>query len=151
MAIVKCAECGEALSDTAKSCPHCGAPAKKAIPKSQKLAKIIVLSVGAVWIYSIFSGSTSRDSAPTFAEEDALVICKQAIRSTAKDPEKADIPTIKGGLANDGTYVFHWNGATRMARMRNGLGLEVAVTADCAVHKDTHKLTRLVIDGKDIV
>lgn len=151
MAIVKCAECGADISDTAKACPHCGAPAKKAIKKSQRLAKIIVLTLGAVWIYSIFSGSSSSDNAHTFGESEALVICQQAIRSVAKDPEKADIPAIKGGLADDGTYVFHWGGSTRMARMRNGLGLEVAVTADCAVHKDTHKLTRLVIDGKDII
>jgi len=151
MAIVKCAECGGALSDTAKTCPHCGAPAKKAIKKSQTAAKLIVVLVGSVWLYGIFTGSTSDKKTRTFGEPEALFICQEAIKATAKDPEKANIPYVKGGLADDDTYVFHWNGTTRMARMRNGLGLEVAVTADCAVHKDTHKLTRLVVDGKDII
>ena len=26
MALIKCPECGGTVSDTAKSCPHCGAP-----------------------------------------------------------------------------------------------------------------------------
>ena len=26
MALIKCYECGETISDLAESCPHCGAP-----------------------------------------------------------------------------------------------------------------------------
>ena len=35
MALVKCKECGHAISDTAKNCPNCGAPRITAIGTSQ--------------------------------------------------------------------------------------------------------------------
>lgn len=31
MALIKCTECGEMISDKATACPHCGAPIEKMI------------------------------------------------------------------------------------------------------------------------
>ena len=37
MALMKCLECGQEISDNAKSCPHCGYKTKKMNP--EKVAK----------------------------------------------------------------------------------------------------------------
>lgn len=45
MALIKCAECGKDLSDSAISCPHCGNPVKKEV----KIHKHPVIK----WIFRI--------------------------------------------------------------------------------------------------
>lgn len=40
MALIKCPECGQEISDTAKSCPHCGYKTKKSI-NPETIAKCI--------------------------------------------------------------------------------------------------------------
>lgn len=48
MAIIKCVECGEKISDLAKMCPKCGAPSKD---EALKIPRYITLAFGL--IYSI--------------------------------------------------------------------------------------------------
>lgn len=61
MALIKCHECGNAISSSAKSCPSCGAPAKLA-PKTQPgwntwpVAIFVVLPLGLATIYLMNSG-----------------------------------------------------------------------------------------------
>ena len=44
MALIKCYECGETVSDLAKSCPHCGAPNQtKEQEKSSYVSKLSLL------------------------------------------------------------------------------------------------------------
>jgi len=62
MAIIKCQECGNEISDKAKKCPHCGCPQKTVLKsvignrKSVKIAAIaiIVISVS-VFLFQCFS------------------------------------------------------------------------------------------------
>ncbi|KAF0804904.1 hypothetical protein A6D6_02668 [Alcanivorax xiamenensis] len=54
MALIKCKECGNEISPSAKSCPHCGAPKEVARGKVG-VAKIIVIIFGAFFIYGIIA------------------------------------------------------------------------------------------------
>ena len=55
MALIKCKECGKDISDQAASCPNCGAPTAKTIPKKEQKtspitwAAAIAIIVGLVW------------------------------------------------------------------------------------------------------
>lgn len=69
MALIKCPECGNDVSDTAQSCPHCGAPIKgsaeahatgtpitttQATSKRLKLHQILSLTlffIGITWLF----------------------------------------------------------------------------------------------------
>lgn len=157
MAIVRCAECNNEISDTAKQCPHCGAPKAKAIPPKSigPAGWVAAAIVGAIAFSCAGSGgsgtsSTSRQQTSSFSELDALLLCQTALKRASRDPEKAEVPYVKafGGSAE---YYFAWGAQTKMARMRNGLGLEVAVGASCIVDKATRRITSLTLDGKTIM
>ncbi len=45
MAMINCPECGKEISDKAKVCPSCGAPAKSVQEKSKKRKDIVVFAV----------------------------------------------------------------------------------------------------------
>lgn len=63
MALAKCKECGQEISNKAEKCPHCGAPRKK----KTSLFTWIVTIVIALWAIGYFSSpsTTSRSSAPS--------------------------------------------------------------------------------------
>lgn len=59
MALIKCYECSKEISDTAASCPYCGAPTKKIIdnasPENKKSRPVgILLIIGIVFVPIIF-------------------------------------------------------------------------------------------------
>ncbi|MCK0153882.1 zinc ribbon domain-containing protein [Alcanivorax sp. S6407] len=61
MALIKCKECGKEISKSAKSCPHCGAPADKA-KGGFNLAKFMVVLLGAVFIISLFNDEPTTNT-----------------------------------------------------------------------------------------
>jgi hypothetical protein len=65
MALVKCRECGGAISTSAKTCPHCGSPLA-ASSRASYLWLIIGLPVGAIVLFLGFgaiSGSPEKSQA----------------------------------------------------------------------------------------
>ena len=64
MALIKCSECGNDVSDKANSCPKCGAPINVAVsqvqpiivtaPKSRSLAIILALFLGGLGIHKFY-------------------------------------------------------------------------------------------------
>lgn len=83
-------------------------------------------------------------------EETALRTCQRSIKSASIDPEKAAIPDV-GKIRDGADYRFLWNQNSHMVRMRNGLGLEVAVGALCVVDEQTGRIKLLVLDGKQLI
>jgi TM2 domain-containing membrane protein YozV len=54
MAIIKCEECGEEISDAAKRCPKCGYTSGKMLGKSRTTTALLALllgGLGAQWFY----------------------------------------------------------------------------------------------------
>lgn len=82
--------------------------------------------------------------------DEALRTCKRAIRSHARDPETAVIPDV-GWMTGGADWRFFWTQNTRMVRMRNGVGLEVAVTAGCVVDEVSGDVRLLQLDGRQLI
>jgi hypothetical protein len=83
---------------------------------------------------------------------EALTMCQFAIKRLSRDPDTAEIPYVDNLGGSVGTeYYFAWGAGTKYARMRNGLGLEVPVSASCIVDATTKKITQLIFDGKTII
>ena len=162
MALIACRECGKEISDQAPACPHCGAPASAAQLAVQPVKKpptapvwlqVVIGLFGAYLIVSCATGgnkNATTSSGAAFDWNDALTMCQLALKKASRDPEKADVPYVENmGKGDD--YYFAWGSSTKMARMRNGLGLEVATSASCTVSHTQKRITSLTLDGKTIL
>lgn len=72
MALVKCGECGEQVSDQAKACPKCGAPPAKAKPAGVPLWLMLAVAGGAVWFFMVVmpsGGGGSSNPSPALAAQ----------------------------------------------------------------------------------
>ncbi|CAN7563966.1 hypothetical protein [Acidovorax sp. LjRoot117] len=87
--------------------------------------------------------------AKAISEESALRTCQKALKTAARDPEKAVVPDV-GAMRGGADRRFLWNANSKLIRMRNGLGAEVAVGALCVVDEDTGQIKLLTLDGKRI-
>lgn len=61
MAMIHCYECGEKISESAKSCPKCGAEQKHNLVSSQKnktTAGLFALFLGGIGIHKFYLGKT---------------------------------------------------------------------------------------------
>lgn len=170
MALIACPECGKQISDKAPTCPHCGAPALSAPVAAQEreqyaaifpdqdkrptspwpaVISVAVLTVIAVSCVNMGKGSETN-TPRAFDSTDALYLCQQALKRASRDPEKAEAPPVENFGKGDEFY-FAWGASTKMARMRNGFGLEVAASASCTVSQTQKRITSLTLDGKTIL
>lgn len=76
--------------------------------------------------------------------------CKSALKQFARDPETASIPDVSP-LQGGSDWRFLWAPNTQQVRMRNGLGLEVAVSVFCVADECTRKIKLLTLDGKQFI
>lgn len=90
------------------------------------------------------------DEPKGFGHIDALTMCQMALQSAAKDPGNADIPYVEN-LGKGDEYYYAWGAQTKMARMRNGLGLDVAASASCIVDGKSKRITSLTLNGQSII
>lgn len=77
-------------------------------------------------------------------------MCQMALKKISRDPEKAEIPVVQN-FGSETEFYFAWGSSTKMVRMRNGLGLEVAGSASCVVDKATKRFTSLTLNGESIL
>ena len=83
-------------------------------------------------------------------DEAAFKTCQQEIKRASRDPETAVIPAV-GWMRGGADWRFLWNQNTRMVRMKNGLGLEVALTALCVVDEVTGKIKLLTLNEQTLI
>lgn len=100
--------------------------------------------------YLIRNDSSPSSATNTFDWNDALTMCQLTIKQLARDPETAEVPYVNNFGSGDEFY-FAWGRSTKFARMRNGLGLEVPVSASCVVDGKQRKITGLTLDGKTVI
>jgi len=79
-----------------------------------------------------------------------MAMCMRAIQLASKDPERVQIPWVDPRMGGD-DFHFAWGHSTRMLRMRNGLGLEVAASGSCTVSRARKTVTSLTIDGQRLL
>ncbi|MDZ4151803.1 hypothetical protein, partial [Methylicorpusculum sp.] len=124
--------------------------------EDDKRKLINVLQIAGVIIFTaIMINSKIENIEPikekqNFTWNDALYLCQYNIKNLANDPEKAEVPYVENiGKGNE--YYFAWGRSTKFARMRNGLGLEIPVSASCIVDGNQKRIVSLTIDGKTII
>ena len=118
MGMVKCTECKEKISNKAKTCPSCGAPAKK---KTSFLTWLITIFIVLFVLFAIFSKGKKRSvnepTAPTKITKsesklpDSLELNRATVKKlfqgkdepTAKDALWTSDDIFKVGVLNDGT------------------------------------------------
>ena len=84
------------------------------------------------------------------SDSTALAACQRALKKASRDPESAVVPDV-GWMRGGVDWRFLWNQDSRMVRMKNGIGLEVAVIALCVVDEVTGKIKLLTLDGKQLI
>lgn len=111
--------------------------------------------VGMAFLAVIVVGSCTAirgqsDDAPQELDTSgALAMCQMALKRASRDPDKAEIPYVPDRGSGD-IASFSWGPDTKMARMRNGLGLDVATSAACTVNKSQRRITSLTLDDKTV-
>lgn len=83
MALMKCKECGHAVSNRAKNCPQCGAPVPK---RTSLLTWIITGLLGLAIISAIFGPST----APPNKQSDTAAPARQSSQMKAPTLDKSE-------------------------------------------------------------
>lgn len=111
---------------------------------------VIGLLVVLVWQLIGPAPAPAPETVRAFDVVDASVMCREAIRRTSRDAEKADVPMVFGHQT-DGAFLFVWTPQTKLARLRNGLGLEVGVPAKCVVDQATRKIKDLTVNGVKLI
>lgn len=87
MAMTACKECGKEISDQAKSCPSCGAPAPK---DGMGLFGKAALSLGGVLLLFIVIGAaTGPSNDPKAKDRNAIAYCWERQSSKTLDPAAA--------------------------------------------------------------
>lgn len=144
MAMMTCKECGNSLSDQAKTCPHCGAPAKaKAAEATTKKPGGCLSSIkwflfigGAFAIVIAVSVATHVDDRqPTRLaaqmNENAAGACILLTEKSLNDPGSADFPLAREARVTkttDGTWHVAFEG-----RAKNGFGALMMKTFHCTM------------------
>lgn len=82
MAIINCPECSKEISDTAKSCPHCGFRIKAS---GSGCAKYFLFGFLALFVFYLL-GSNS----PNLENNMALAVCEKYIETILKNPDSAN-------------------------------------------------------------
>jgi hypothetical protein len=111
----------------------------KGPPKWAYVASGIVLMI-------VIGSCTGPKKKSEFDESDAHVLCDQAIKLASKDPQNPVIPYVAPRLLHEGEFQFEWGHSTKMLRLRNGFGLEVAASGSCGVSREEKRVIRLTLE-----
>jgi len=135
-------------------CPHCNTsrlPKKSAaVPWGAVFAGAIVSISFAIFIYLILNPQVKIEEKKAVTHLDAITNCQMALKRVSRDPNNADIPYVddQGGASS---FLYVWGPSTRMARFRNGIGLDVSSGALCEVDKESGKIIMLMIGADRFV
>lgn len=96
MPLINCHECNKEISDSAKTCPHCGAPTKMPQPKMKKrktgfFTWFIVGILSLLFISAIYNGYSARQAEveKNKAEQDRIAMLTPEQRTAEAAAKKA--------------------------------------------------------------
>jgi hypothetical protein len=93
MALIKCMECGNAISDRAGKCPSCGAPVKKAKKRTSAFTWMIAAILGGGMLFGLasYTPPTARKSTPAEIKQEAqsraMASAIRAVKASTKNPD----------------------------------------------------------------
>lgn len=120
--------------------------------EEQKSSNVVAKVLAAVIIVGgLLTFCTGKvDTSKGMRESDALWLCQKALKTISRDPENADIPYVSD-QGQGSEFYYAWGTNTKVVRMRNGLGLDVATSASCIVDGKNQRITALTLDGKSVL
>lgn len=126
MAIKPCKECGAPVSDTAESCPMCGAKQPK---ETSVLTWICVGMLGLaamIWFFSDHTPNSSPEPSPQMKILQAQASTQVAVRSILKDPDSAKFEFLNEncGTVNSKNSFGGYGGSRRFVSINNIVDLE---------------------------
>jgi hypothetical protein len=97
MALLKCKECGNEVSDQAKACPKCGAKVKK----RWGVIKTVLVSVLGLWVIGVVVAGASRGGSGTSSTSgSATPIVEKTPKEQVSENLKLDYRWTKAGFDN---------------------------------------------------
>lgn len=130
--LAKCKTCGQEVSKTATTCPHCGEKNPVNTQVSGCLGIIVAFFVISFFI-GIFSGSnTGGNSTPKYDEFLAQADCESFVKKNLKAPSSADFaPHRELHITGSGTGPWTVVG---YVDAQNSFGAKIRSTFTCTVH-----------------
>lgn len=157
MALINCIECGTEISDAARSCPKCGAPASasvkamrqnvkaankarrdaewKARPWWQKLLGYLIVFIAFMLLARACGVIPGGDSKPEPDVVRARWACQSYLRSHADDPDSLEFINQQAApsvIQKDGSYRV-----TMTLRANNRFGAKILTLMQCTVVKQS--------------
>jgi hypothetical protein len=143
MALIKCTECGNQISNKAKLCPHCGH--SKPEPKNYGCGTLILIGIFAWIIYSVVKPNVTTPTAPETPKTPeqihqekvsnlffmgSSVRCENWIKKHLKDPDSFE--TIETKYLDKGDFVI----VNVKYRAKNSFNGFVVDTGTCKLSLD---------------
>jgi hypothetical protein len=131
MALVKCRECGGAVSGTAKACPHCGSP----VPKKTSVLAWIAAGAFAIFFWNVITSSTTEKVIDPKVERLSIArgACLLAVKQSLNDPGSADFELTSSWYTEDrGDTIL----VQPVARAKNAFGAYMKGTWNCVARPE---------------
>ncbi|MBR2320269.1 MAG: hypothetical protein IKA50_05760 [Clostridia bacterium] len=140
MAIIKCVDCMQDISDSSKVCPHCGCPTAKSIraekerinqeqwnnasPMVKTIATIVTVAIVVLIAVFLFKACSEIDTEDNYNTEGRAIVCAEmAVEERLKSPSTAKFcPSYEMTATNLGGD--NWK-VTGYVDAQNSFGAEV--------------------------
>ena len=148
MALIKCPECGENISDKANTCPHCGYTLKKKESSGCFTAFlwIIAIIIGLVVINTIYTDITSKKTEGNIGsgfKHDKIMAYNYAenfVKKQLKSPRTAKFPSVSEKITHVHEQNYNEYKIDSWVDSQNSFGALVRTRFICTI----------IFDGKNV-
>lgn len=140
LAMIKCMDCGQDISDSSKKCTHCGCPTVKSIraekerinqeqwnntsPTIKKISTIVTVAILVLIAVCLFKACSGIDTEDNYNTEGRAIVCAEmAVEDRLKSPSTADFcPSYEMTVTNLGGDTWK---VTGYVDAQNSFGAEI--------------------------
>ena len=130
MAMIRCAECAQEISDTADACPKCGAKLKK----SGSLGKVLLIAVGGVvgiFVIALIAAPSNEQRQAAYTKRVTNALAK---RRSGRSRHRAEaLPSVNLAVTRRTVALliaFGREGSSRILAVRSSARAQVCRHAD---------------------